>query len=61
MAFKYSIDDIKYKKCKEFSYIVIHGWCLSENGGSVDYKVLINHLEHSFRYLDIHEKMYFNT
>lgn len=48
MAFKYSIDDIKYKKCKEFSYIVIHGWCLSENGGSVDYKVLINHLEHSF-------------
>ena len=42
MKIKYSLDDIKYKSCKERSYIKIEGWCFNEEAGELEYQVIIN-------------------
>lgn len=42
MKIKYSLDDIKYKECKERSYIKIEGWCFNEEAGELEYQVIIN-------------------
>lgn len=48
MMIKYSLDDIRYKNCKEQSYLKIEGWCFKEDGEELSYQVFINDKEYPF-------------